>query len=90
MADPFLTQTPVFERASGVYLYRGAEEFVSFATTDFLGITQDPKVKNTLQVALTKEASVLTGSALNGGMRPIHSRVETRLCLLYTSPSPRD
>ena len=69
----------VFEFANSVYLHRAGEEFVSFASTDFLGIAADKKIKKILQSALETESSILTGSVSSGGLRRVHTRVEARI-----------
>lgn len=57
----------------------GQKEFINFASNDYLGLTQHPKVKDAAKRAIEKYGTGSTASRLLGGNFDIHQQLEKKV-----------
>jgi 8-amino-7-oxononanoate synthase len=66
-------------REDGVFVVRDGRRLISFSCNDYLGLSQDPRVKAAAQAAIARYGAGSGASRLVTGDYPLLSELETRL-----------
>jgi 8-amino-7-oxononanoate synthase len=66
-------------REDGVFVVRDGRRLISFSCNDYLGLSQDPRVKAAAQAAIARYGAGAGASRLVTGDYPLLSELETRL-----------
>lgn len=71
------------ETAAGAKTMMGGQSFLNFASYDYLGTNQHPKVRDAAKDAISTYGISASASRVVAGERPIHATLENRLAEVY-------
>ncbi len=69
---------PIAEQRGGTVMVNGREMIIT-GSNDYLGLTQDPRLKEAARVALDEYGTSCTGSRFLTGTLTLHEKLERRL-----------